>query len=75
MRRLLTFEASDRITASRALEHAYFRADGRGYSCPRVASCARGSDAGGEHAGLQEYEFEDEALANCPRGGAYGEKR
>ena len=59
----LSSDASqERITAARALQHAYFRADGKGYSCSQKVSGGGGSGGG---AVVAEYEFEDEALANC----------
>ncbi len=45
LRRLLRWNAEARITADRALKHAFFREDGRGYPCARTDS---------------EVEFEDE---------------
>jgi hypothetical protein len=70
-----------RISASRALQHAYFRSDGRGFRCGDLlhngkkvsggsggAGGGRRAEGGGGRGGgdtEQEFEFEDEALAFC----------
>jgi len=66
VRRLLVWDAHSRITAERALEHAYFRRDGRGFACEDL-SVGHAGAGGAAGAGANEYEFEDEALAHCPR--------
>ncbi|EKX46159.1 hypothetical protein GUITHDRAFT_70869 [Guillardia theta CCMP2712] len=56
VRRLLAWNAESRITAERALQHAYFTTDGTGFTC---ASVGRGKDTS------SAWEFEDEAFENC----------
>ena len=68
LRRLLRWNAEERITAQRALQHAFFR-------LPVPGSASAGDEAGGGEAaggggytcgaGSAEYEFADDASAAC----------
>ena len=78
LRRLLRWNAEERITAQRALQHAFFRPD----SLRRAGAGFRASAVGGDveedenpgglgssgyrcGSGLVEYEFADDAAAAC----------